>query len=79
VLALAKVMIDSLNEREIEKYLPDKRPDEKGISKFDRFLETLGLADYKPYIVFMRNLWDYGTVLVIGKEMLIREQLPTSK
>lgn len=56
VLALAKIFIDSLNEKEIAAQLPDNV---KGsISKLEKFLETKGVTDFDPYIKFLRSLWD---------------------
>jgi hypothetical protein len=56
VLALAKLIIDSLNEAEITKLLANKIENEKGISKFERFLKLNGVKA-EPIVVFMRNLY----------------------
>jgi hypothetical protein len=56
VLALAKLIIDSLNEAEISKLLPNKIEDEKGMAKFERFLTLNGIAA-EPICTFMRRLY----------------------
>lgn len=59
ILALAKILIDSLNEKEIESQIPGKLPGEiKGISKFEKFLEANKLKNYDEHIKFLRSLWD---------------------
>ena len=55
VLSLVKTIIDSLNEKEIEKQI--KQSGElKGISKLKRWFEELHFSDYEPHIKFLRNL-----------------------
>jgi hypothetical protein len=56
VLALAKLMVDSLNEAEIAKLLPTKIPEEKGIAKFERFLTMSGVAA-QPIGTFFRRIY----------------------
>lgn len=55
VLSLVKIIIDSLNEKEIEKQLTDSEGI-KGISKLNRWFEELNLSDYEQHIKFLRNL-----------------------
>ena len=57
VLALAKILADSLNDKEIQKRLSDKIADAKSISKLEAFLIQEGLADYQSHIKFLRNLF----------------------
>ncbi len=57
VLALAKLIVDSLNEAEISKLLPNKIDDEKGIAKFERFLTLNGVAAAEPICTFLRRLY----------------------
>ncbi|KYK35752.1 MAG: hypothetical protein AYK18_12835 [Theionarchaea archaeon DG-70] len=57
VLALAKILIDSLNEKELEKTIIVERGD-KGITKFEKFLGLYKLADYEKHVSFLRNLHD---------------------
>lgn len=57
VLALAKIIIDSINEKEIQKFIP-KVEGEKGISKLEKFLGVHGLSGYESYIKFLRALWE---------------------
>ena len=57
VLSLVKIIIDSLNEKEIEKQLTESEGI-KGISKLNRWFEELNLSDYEQHIKFLRNLQD---------------------
>jgi hypothetical protein len=58
VLALTKLMIDSLNEKEIIKAISEPLDSQniKGISKFEHFLKQSLLPDYQKHIQFLRNL-----------------------
>jgi hypothetical protein len=56
VLAVTKIMIDSLNEEEIEKAIGGTKVDIKGISKLEEFLTSQALPDHSGYIKFLRNL-----------------------
>jgi hypothetical protein len=58
VLALAKILIDSLNEREIVRGLANVPKDAKGISKFELYLESRGSAARVEAIGFLRQLQD---------------------
>lgn len=58
VLSLTKVIIDSLNESEITKLLPNAIPNEKGISKLARFLTENGFNGFEEHISFLRELQD---------------------
>ena len=55
VLSLVKTIIDSLNEKEIEKQITQSG-ELKGISKLKKWFEKLQLSDYEPHIKFLRNL-----------------------
>lgn len=56
VVSLTKVMVDALNEREIQKMLPNRQPSEKGISKLERWM----LQEQYPFVqrdvAFLRRL-----------------------
>lgn len=56
VLAITKILIDSLNEEKIQAYLPSKLPDERGISKLERLLGEEGVSNFEEHIVFLRRL-----------------------
>ncbi|MGB3513561.1 MAG: hypothetical protein WBA93_31000 [Microcoleaceae cyanobacterium] len=58
VLALTKVLIDSLNEGEIVKATPGGNTETKGISKFEQFLKAHQYPNYEQRIKFLRNLQD---------------------
>ncbi|HSK73233.1 MAG TPA: hypothetical protein VK892_16155, partial [Pyrinomonadaceae bacterium] len=71
VLALTKVLIDSLNEKQIINALGSSIENEKGISKFERFLEETGFASYSSHLGFLRDLQDLrskGTAHRKGKQ-----------
>jgi len=56
LLTLAKLLIDSLNERELEaRGAPPARGD-KGITKLGRFLQSTGFAEAQTVVQFLRNL-----------------------
>lgn len=57
VLALTKVLIDSLNEKALKKYIEfTEKENMKDISKFEEFLKVNKLSDYKNHITFLRDL-----------------------
>lgn len=56
VLALTKLLVDSLNEREVVKDVSPPPKDAKGITKFEHFLQAKGMADVRRHIKFLRNL-----------------------
>ena len=56
VLALVKVLIDSLNEKEIVKRIHNKEDLKGGISKLERWFEESKLQGYENQIGFLRNL-----------------------
>lgn len=56
VLAITKVLIDSINERKIQDLLSSRIQDEKGISKLQRLLVEKGILDYETHIEFLRDL-----------------------
>lgn len=55
VLALVKVLIDSLNEKEFGKVSSDVKA-LKGISKLEKWIELNSAESYKEHIQFLRNL-----------------------
>ena len=57
ILALAKILVDSLNESKIQDALPTKIENEKGISKLERFLKSYTDENLEPHITFLRNLY----------------------
>lgn len=58
VLAIAKILIDSLNEKAIERELGNNEPGLKGISKFEAYVKQESLPNFEPLIGFLRDLWD---------------------
>jgi len=56
LMVLAKLMSDALNEGPIGRALATKVPDEKGISKFNRFLTTQGYPHVERDITYLRRI-----------------------
>jgi len=56
VLAITKVIIDSLNEGKISEYLSSKIENERGISKFNRLFKENNLEGFEEHIKFLRDL-----------------------
>ncbi len=56
VLALTKLLIDSLNEKEIESHGGTGEAGEKGITKFARFLTATGFEQTEAVVSFLRDL-----------------------
>lgn len=59
-LCLTKIIIDSLNEKELVKQTLSLNVEEsqKGITKLERFLDSHKIRSYKPHISFLRDLQD---------------------
>lgn len=58
VSALAKILVESINEEEINKRLTTRGEGIKGITKLEEYLRERGLTDYSVHINFLRNLHD---------------------
>lgn len=56
LMVLAKLMSDALNEGPIGRALATKVPDEKGISKFNRFFTTQGYPHVERDITYLRRI-----------------------
>jgi hypothetical protein len=56
VLAITKLLIDSLNEQEISQDLVNLPKDAKGITKLQKYLERNNFSDTTNSIQFLRNL-----------------------
>lgn len=56
ILALTKLLVDSLNEKKLERNLSKQGIGEKGIRKFERFLENEGFQERDIVIQFLRDL-----------------------
>lgn len=55
VLSLVKVLIDSLNEKMLQRDI-DVKKDIKGISKLEAWLQEKGAVDYQGHIKYLRDL-----------------------
>ena len=53
---LAKLMSDAINEKEVQKLLPDRIEDEKSISKFERLLKAEGYPQVTRDIGYLRRV-----------------------
>ena len=60
VLALTKILVDSINEKELVKFIPagDRDQIKGGISRLDKALAARGLAGGGGHIRFLRHLQD---------------------
>ena len=58
VLALTKILIDSLNESELERVAGVTQPGRKGITKLEAFLAAEQFPDHARHIGFLRDLQD---------------------
>ena len=58
ILSLTKILIDSLNEKALNKLIPDSDREEntKGITRLEYALTTCGVVDFENYISFLRQL-----------------------
>ena len=58
LLALTKVLVDSLNEKEIIKDLTTLTENDKGITKLEKFFKERAATGYESHIKFLRVLQD---------------------
>ncbi|MFZ5592845.1 MAG: hypothetical protein ACOY4D_01000 [Pseudomonadota bacterium] len=56
LLALTKVLVDSINEKMISKDLTTLTKDDKGITKLEKWFSERGLKDHEPHIKLLRVL-----------------------
>ncbi len=67
-MLLAKLMSDALNEPEIQKQLPTKNPDEKGIGKFERFLTVRAYPQVQRDIAYLRKVQELRSKLTAHRK-----------
>ena len=65
VLALTKILIDSLNENEFHKLLPC---DDRGISLLEKVLIQRGIVGWETHIKYLRNLQDMRSASVAHRK-----------
>lgn len=53
---MTQLLVDAINEKQIQALLPDKQPNERGISKLERWLGQESYPHTKRDIQFLRNL-----------------------
>ena len=56
MLALTKILVDSINEKRLVAELDGAKEGEKGISKLERFLDRKGVPELSNWIGFLRDL-----------------------
>lgn len=58
ILGLTKILVDSLNEKELNKFIPtEERGEIKGsISRLEKVIICLGVQEYEGHIKFLRDL-----------------------
>ena len=57
VLLLCKLMIDSLNQKELSKNIDDAT-ELRGIGKLEQWIKKQGVPKYEEHIAFLRSLWE---------------------
>lgn len=57
VLAIAKILVDSLNEKELGKSIEEDSKELRGIAKFEKFLSEKSMPDHQKYIEFLKDLY----------------------
>ncbi len=65
ILALTKILIDSLNEKELHRFLSC---DERGISLFDKVLKQRNVFGSEQYVKFLRDLQDIRSTFVAHRK-----------
>ncbi len=62
VLALAKILIDSINESKLNSLIPAQSPNSRSLKKLQVYLDQIGLNSAK-HIQFLKELWNlrHGT------------------
>lgn len=69
ILALVKVMLDSLNEKQIEAKLPPSKEKTVGsISKLEKLFKVQGLSEYTDIVKFLRNVQELRSTSVAHKK-----------
>jgi hypothetical protein len=58
LIALTKVLVDSINEKEIGKGLKMLAENDKGITKLEKYFCERGMVGFEPHIKFLRVLQD---------------------
>ena len=65
ILALTKILIDSLNEKELRRFLSC---DERGISLFDKVLKQRNVLGSEQHVKFLRDLQDIRSTFVAHRK-----------
>ncbi|TKB83694.1 MAG: hypothetical protein E8D44_07705 [Nitrospira sp.] len=58
LIALTKVLVDSINEKDIGKDLKTLAENDKGITKLEKYFRERGMVGLEPHIKFLRGLQD---------------------
>lgn len=67
VLALTKILIDSLNEKELRRFLPDTCED-RGITLLEKVFAQQNICGGEPHVKFLRNLQDLRSTSVAHRK-----------
>ena len=78
LIALTKVLVDSLNEKEIAKGLTTLAKDEKGITKLEKYFKERGAVGYETHIKFLRVLQDLRSKSAAHRKGSSYEELITN-
>lgn len=68
LLALTKVLVDSINEKMISIDLTTLTKDDKSITKLEKWFLERGLRDYEPHIKFLRVLQDLRSKAAVHRK-----------
>ncbi len=58
LIALTKVLVDSINEKEVSKGIKTLAENDKGITKLEKYFRERGMVGFEPHIKFLRVLQD---------------------
>src|SRR5262249_47442583 len=72
---LTQLIVDAINENQIQSLLPDRRKDEKGISKLQRWLEQEGYPHVDRDIAFLRRLQQARSEITAHRKSSRYEQI----
>jgi hypothetical protein len=75
LIALTKLLVDSLNEKKITHGLTTLTENDKGITKLEKFFKEGGAAGYEPHVKFLRVLQDLRSKSAAHRKGSSYEQL----
>lgn len=75
LLGLTKLIVDSLNEKEIAKHLKTRGQDDKGITKLEKLLTENGFSNFEKHVKFLRVLQDLRSKSAVHRKGANYEKL----